>query len=163
MIRNERQYKITKGQIKKFKSALEEFEKQKPKAHPMLVKAQKDAMSSELAVLEGQVKDYEKLRSGNYKVLKDSSFDDLPLELIRARIALGYTQKQLAQLVGLKEQQIQRYEETEYTSASFSRLREIINALGLDIKENILLPKAGSNHLKLGTNQERTPSTNAQV
>jgi DNA-binding XRE family transcriptional regulator len=139
MIRNERQYKITKTQIKKFKEALEKFEKQKSKAHPMLVKAQKDAMKSELAVLEGQVKDYEKLRSGKYKVLKDSSFDDLPIELIRARIALGYTQKQLGELVGLKEQQIQRYEETEYTSASFSRLREIINALGLDVKENILL------------------------
>jgi DNA-binding XRE family transcriptional regulator len=139
MIRNERQYKITKTQIKKFKEALEKFEKQKSKAHPMLVKAQKDAMKSELAVLEGQVKEYEKLRSGKYKVLKDSSFDDLPIELIRARIALGYTQKQLGELVGLKEQQIQRYEETEYTSASFSRLREIINALGLDVKENILL------------------------
>jgi DNA-binding XRE family transcriptional regulator len=144
MIRNERQYKITKAQIKKFKEALEKFEKQKSKAHPMLVKAQKDAMKSELAVLEGQVKDYEKLRSGKYKILKDSSFDDLPIELIRARIALGYTQKQLGELVGLKEQQIQRYEETEYTSASFSRLREIINALGLDVKENIFLSKAAS-------------------
>jgi DNA-binding XRE family transcriptional regulator len=144
MIRNERQYKITKAQIKKFKEALEKFEKQKSKAHPMLVRAQKDAMKSELAVLEGQVKDYEKLRSGRYKVLKDSSFDDLPIELIRARIALGYTQKQLGELVGLKEQQIQRYEETEYTSASFSRLREIINALGLDVKENIFLSKAAS-------------------
>jgi len=144
MIRNERQYKITKAQIKKFKEALEKFEKQKSKAHPMLVKAQKDAMKSELAVLEGQVKDYEKLRSGKYKVLKDSSFDDLPIELIRARIALGYTQKQLGELVGLKEQQIQRYEETEYTSASFSRLKEIINALGLDVKENIFLSKAAS-------------------
>ena len=144
MIRNERQYKITKAQIKKFKEALEKFEKQKSKAHPMLVKAQKDAMKSELAVLEGQVKEYEKLRSGKYKVLKDSSFDDLPIELIRARIALGYTQKQLGELVGLKEQQIQRYEETEYTSASFSRLREIINALGLDVKENIFLSKSAS-------------------
>ena len=144
MIRNERQYKITKTQIKKFKEALEKFEKQKSKAHPMLVKAQKDAMKSELSVLESQVKDYEKLRSGKYRVLKDSSFDDLPIELIRARIALGYTQKQLGELVGLKEQQIQRYEETEYTSASFSRLREIINALGLDVKENIFLSKAAS-------------------
>ena len=144
MIRNERQYKITKAQIKKFKEALDKFEKQNSKAHPLLVKAQKDAMESELSILEGQVKDYEKLRSGKYKVLKGSSFDDLPIELIRARIALGYTQKQLGELVGLKEQQIQRYEETEYTSASFSRLKEIINALGLDVKENIFLSKAAS-------------------
>jgi len=141
MIRNERQYRITKGQIRKFREAIAKFEKQNPKSHPMLVRAQKDAMKSELNVLEGQVKDYEKLRSGKYKVLKDSSFDDLPIELIRARIALGYTQKQLAELVGLKEQQIQRYEETEYSSASYSRLREIIHALGLEVKEDIFLPK----------------------
>ena len=132
---------MTKAQIKKFKEALEKFEKQKSKAHPMLVKAQKDAMKSELSVLEGQVKDFEKLRSGKYKVLKDSSFDDLPIELIRARIALGYTQKKLAERVGLKEQQIQRYEETDYSAASFSRLKEIIDALGLDVKEKIILSK----------------------
>ena len=141
MIRNERQYKITKSQIKKFKEALKEFNKQKSEAHPMLVKAQKDAMKSELSVLESQVKDYEKLSSGNYRVLKDSSFDDLPVELIRARIALGYTQKKLAERVGLKEQQIQRYEETDYSAASFSRLKEIIDALGLDVKEKIILSK----------------------
>ena len=141
MIRNERQYIITKAQVKKFKKALDEFNKQKSSAHPMLVKAQKDAIKSELAVLENQVKEYEKLRSGKYKVLKGSSFYDLPIELIRARIALGLTQKQLAERVGLKEQQIQRYEETDYAAASFSRLTEIIKALGLDIEEKIFLPK----------------------
>ena len=67
--------------------------------------------------------------------------DDLPVGLIRARIALRLTQKQLAERVGLKEQQIQRYEETDYVSASFSRLQEIIKALGLDIEEKIFLPK----------------------
>ncbi len=141
MIRNERQYIITKAQIKKFRKALGEFNKQKSSVHQMLVKAQKEAMESELAVLENQVKEYEKLRSGKYKVLKGSSIDDLPVEIIRARIALGLTQKQLAERVGLKEQQIQRYEENDYASASFSRLKEIIEALGLDIEEKIFLPK----------------------
>lgn len=141
MIRNGRQYIITKAQIKKFRKTLGEFNKQKSSVHPVLVKAQKDAMESELAVLENQVKEYENLRSGKYKVLKGSSFYDLPIELIRARIALGLTQKQLAERVGLKEQQIQRYEETDYASASFSRLTQIIKALGLDIEEKIFLPK----------------------
>jgi ribosome-binding protein aMBF1 (putative translation factor) len=141
MIRNERQYIITKAQIKKFKKALDDFDKQKSSAHPMLVKAQKDAMKSQLADLEDQAKEYEKLRAGKYRVLKGSSIAELPIALIRARIALGLTQKQLAERVGLKEQQIQRYEETDYASASFSRLQEIIEALGLDIEEKIFLPK----------------------
>jgi DNA-binding XRE family transcriptional regulator len=141
MIRNERQYIITKAQIKKFKKALDEFDKQKSSTHPMLVKAQKESMQSQLEELEDQEKEYEKLRAGKYKVLKGSSIDDLPIGLIRARIALGLTQKQLAERVGLKEQQIQRYEENDYASASFSRLKEIIKALGLDIEEKIFLPK----------------------
>jgi len=141
MIRNERQYIITKAQIKKFKKALDEFDKQKSRVHPMLVKAQKDAMKSQLAELEDQVKEYEKLRAGKYKVLKGSSIAELPVVLIRARIALGLTQKQLAERVGLKEQQIQRYEETDYAAASFSRLQEVIEALGLDIEEKIFLPQ----------------------
>jgi ribosome-binding protein aMBF1 (putative translation factor) len=107
----------------------------------MLVKAQKDAMVSQLAELEDQAKEYEKLRAGKYKVFKGLSIADLPVGLIRARIALGLTQKQLAERVGLKEQQIQRYEETDYASASFSRLQEIIEALGIDIEEKIFLPK----------------------
>ena len=32
-------------------------------------------------------------------------------------------------------------EENDYASASFSRLKEIIKALGLDIEEKIFLPK----------------------
>ena len=140
MIRNERQYIITKAQIKKFKKALDDFDKQKSSSHPVLVKAQKDAMKSQLAELEGQAKEYEKLRAGKYKVLKVSSITELPVGLIRARIALGLTQKQLAERIGLKEQQIQRYEETDYYSASFSRLQEVVKALGVDVEEKIFLP-----------------------
>ena len=141
MIRNERQYIITKSQVKKFKKALDDFIKQGSNTHPMLIKAQKEALESQLSELKDQVKEYEKLRSGKYKVFKESSFKHLPIELIRARIALGLTQKQLAEQIGLKEQQIQRYEETGYASASFSRLQEIIAALGLEVKEKIHLPK----------------------
>lgn len=143
MIKNERQYIITKGQIRKFKTALEQFDNEKTDTDPMLIKAQKEAMESQLAELEDQVKEYEQLRTGNYQMLETPSLQKLPLELIRARIAMGMTQKQLAERLGLKEQQIQRYEETEYASASFSRLMEIIKALELEVREEIFLPDRG--------------------
>jgi len=66
---------------------------------------------------------------------------DLPLELIRARIALGLTQRDLAKRVGLKEQQIQRYENNGYASASYVRLMEIVSALRLNIRKEISLPR----------------------
>ena len=43
---------------------------------------------------------------------------------------MGLSQKELADRIGLKEQQIQRYEATEYASASLTRIQEIIGALG---------------------------------
>lgn len=56
---------------------------------------------------------------------------DLPKTLIRARIASGITQEGLAHRLGVKTQQIQRYEATEYESASFARIRKVVQALGL--------------------------------
>jgi hypothetical protein len=37
----------------------------------------------------------------------------------------------LAERLGLKEQQIQRYEATNYASASLSRVQQVARALGL--------------------------------
>jgi len=42
-------------------------------------------------------------------VLELESLAELPEALIRARIAVGLTQKGLAGRLGLKEQQVQRY------------------------------------------------------
>jgi ribosome-binding protein aMBF1 (putative translation factor) len=139
MIKNERQYLITKAQAKKFKEAIETFDNKTTNTHPLLAKAELEALESQLADLKWQLDEYEKLRSGKLKRLKTSSFQNLPIELIRARIARGLTQKDLAMKLGVKEQQIQRYEETDYASASLSRLNEVIKALDIEVKEEITL------------------------
>jgi DNA-binding XRE family transcriptional regulator len=104
-----------------------------------LVKAQREALQSQLSELKWQLDEYDKLRSGKLKSLKKSSFQNLPIELIRVRIARGLTQKDLAMKLGVKEQQIQRYEETDYASASLSRLNEVIKALDIEVMEEITL------------------------
>ena len=139
MIKNERQYLITKTQAKKFKEAIEAFANKTTDTQPLLAKAQREALESQLAELKWQLDEYDKLRSGKLKRLKKSSFQDLPFELIRVRIARGLTQKDLALKLGVKEQQIQRYEETDYASASLSRVNEVIKALDIEIKEEITL------------------------
>lgn len=62
------------------------------------------------------------------------SFDELPQALIKARIALRLSQKDPADRLGIKEQQIQRYESTDYQSASMSRLHDIVQALGVSVR-----------------------------
>lgn len=49
----------------------------------------------------------------------------------------GLSQKELAERLGLKEQQVQKYEATEYTSASMARVRDVIQALGVTVTEEV--------------------------
>jgi len=135
MIKNERQYAITKSQAEKFARALERLTSQPEKTrkvHPLLPKAEADAIRSQLADLRAELEEYQALRSGRGDFPEITSVSELPLALIQARIAAGLSQKELAQKLGLKEQQIQRYEATDYASASLSRLREISHAVGLE-------------------------------
>lgn len=136
MIKNDRQYRITKAQAAKLEQALSREIKRgdSAKVHPLLRKAQSDALSSQLADLRSELKQYEALRSGKRTKLNVTSLDELPQALIQARVASGLSQKELAQRLGLKEQQIQRYEATDYASASLSRVCEVARSLGLKVK-----------------------------
>lgn len=62
-------------------------------------------------------------------MLELNSLEALPRALIKARIAAKLSQKDLAERLGLKEQQIQRYEATEYNSANLARVIEVSLAL----------------------------------
>ena len=138
MITNERQYRITSAQLEKFRKAMDDFDTKaviKQTKSKVLAKAELDALRSEYENLSMQLHEYETLKSGTVEILKASNLEELPSILIRARIAKGLSQRQLADTIGLKEQQIQRYEAEEYASANLRRLADIANALGLNISE----------------------------
>lgn len=141
MIKNERQYRITKFQANKFREAIRVFNSNNSSnIHPTLRKAQEEALKSQLEELDYQLNEYEALRDGNYKILEILSFDELPRAIIKARIASGLSQKELAKKLGLKEQQLQRYEATEFASANLERVKEIVKAVGLKMRDEIFLP-----------------------
>ncbi|NMC46566.1 MAG: helix-turn-helix domain-containing protein [Chloroflexi bacterium] len=138
MITNERQYRITKSQAEKLKRKLLEFDitsKAKELDSRILATAEFEAIKSEISELTNQLLEYERLKSGIESRFEAKSLSELPNILICARIAQNLTQKQLAELVGLKEQQIQRYEADQYVSANLKRLLEIADALKISIKE----------------------------
>jgi transcriptional regulator with XRE-family HTH domain/Zn-dependent peptidase ImmA (M78 family) len=143
MISNERQYRITKAEAERFRQALAVMDAQqgvRDDIHPRLVQAERDALQSQLDDLLGEMAEYEALRAGGVSIITVESFDQLAEGLIKARIASRLSQKALAERLGLKEQQIQRYEAERYASASFQRLQEIAAAIGVTIREEILLP-----------------------
>ena len=134
MIKNERQYRITKNQVDRFSRTLDHLRRQPTEAkdvHPLIAKAQEDALQSQLGDLEEQLQEYEALKAGHFDLGTLNAVAELPTVLIKARIAQGLRQKDLAERLGLKEQQIQRYEATDYATASLTRIKEVANALSV--------------------------------
>ena len=65
------------------------------------------------------------------------SLSELPGVLIRARIAMGLSQTDLARRLNMKPQQVQRYEATNYMSASLARLIEVADTLEIKISSHL--------------------------
>ena len=142
MITNERQYRISRAWAEKFANGVASVEETGTDLDPAMRQLYRDAYESQAEELRAQLTDYEALRDGQVRVLQLDSLSALPDALIRARIAARLTQRELAARLGLKEQQVQRYEATRYSGVSLERLQAVLDALGIRIREEIHLPAA---------------------
>jgi HTH-type transcriptional regulator/antitoxin HigA len=104
---------------------------------PEVVDGFRKAVKAEKQELESLVAAYESAKAGNVDNLKRRAGNDPGRTLIVARIARGLTQKELARKLGLKEQQIQRYEADRYGSISLTNFRRIARFLGVDWEMNL--------------------------
>jgi DNA-binding XRE family transcriptional regulator len=122
MVTNERQYRITKSEARKFEQAIEAARGHEPNpdVDPLIHQAMIEA-----------------LKAGKVKSGKARSLRELPIVLIEGRIAAGLTQREFAKRLGVPEQQIQRYEATLYAGVSLERLQEVADTLGLEIEERV--------------------------
>lgn len=144
MIKNERQYRIAAAEAGRFEKALLARDREPPNGsdiHPRMWAAEAEAIAAQLSDLRAELAAYEALRSGAQKVFTISDIGQLPQALVEARIASGLTQKELAARLGLPEQAIQRYEATDYAGASIERLREIADAIPLELTAVMSLPR----------------------
>lgn len=107
----------------------------------VVVWAKYSALQSQAENLRNQIMEYEKLRSGAVRILEGQGLQQLSAILVQARIAKGFSQKDLADLLGVREQQIQRYEAENYASASLRRIIQVADALGLKMSEVASLMK----------------------
>ena len=137
MITNEKQYRSTRTVADRMKASLAAFEKDaSPEVDSRLKQAQRSALESQIEELEDDLRLYDELKSGAVNTFEAEGLHDLPDILVKARIARGMSQLDLADFVGIKEQQIQRYEAERYRSASLERLTEIATALNIQIHES---------------------------
>lgn len=146
MITNERQYRITKGWLERFTQAQAGVAAQSDTLHPRATQALHDQYASQIEELSAEIAEYEQLRRGEITVLELTSLKELPDALIRARTAARLSQQDLATRLGLKKQQVQRYEATRYAGVSLDRIQDVADALGLSIREQVWFPISPDGH-----------------
>lgn len=128
MIHSDKQYNVSVDQLSKLKDALSAAIGQDTRddwAHELEI----DALKSQIAELEADIAYYQALKSGEITVAKSHSLESLPATLVQARIAHGMSQSDLADALGLRLQQVQRFEASEYMGASLGRLIQVANIL----------------------------------
>ena len=92
MIKNERQYKFTKTQVERFERTLAELRSRCPEEtdlHPLVAKAQEDAVSGQLVDMKEELQIYESMKAGAFSLEQLEVVSELSNMLIGARIAQG--------------------------------------------------------------------------
>jgi HTH-type transcriptional regulator/antitoxin HigA len=97
----------------------------------------REAAQSQLNDLVAEVAGYERLREGQLTAITAESIVELAPALIKARIMRNWTPKELADKLAVAEQQVQRYEATQYRGVSVERLQAGADALKLRVREVI--------------------------
>ena len=138
MIQNERQYKITQTKLRNLSIDLATLDTSDSDLHPRQILARKNSLDILIEELQQEIADYERLKSGQITKFPIDSLQDLPRVAIEARIATGMTQKELAEKIGVQEQQIQRYEANNYRAVGFERLQEVMSALNVTISKAVM-------------------------
>jgi HTH-type transcriptional regulator/antitoxin HigA len=136
VITNEVQYRATKAHLRQFEEAADNLEaKTGSGEQSKLAQVEFDAVRAQADDLRNEVSEYEQLRSGRVSTFEASSLAELATLLVKARIARGWTQRRLADALGIAEQQVQRYESTDFRSASLARICDVAAALDIEISE----------------------------
>jgi len=102
--------------------------------------ARQQALRAELERLQADLAAYEKLRGNQSEAEADAGLDvdDLGLLLIIGRIARRLSQRELAERLEMKEQQVQRYEHERYAGISLARYQRTLEVLGIELQPRLL-------------------------
>ena len=143
MIYSDKQYRISRNVLDDLISALAVTETQ-ASGEEWIKDMEVEGLKSQIAEIEADVSHYQQLKTGNICHMQSFSLSALPTMLIEARIATGMSQSDLARVLGIKPQQVQRYEATNYMSASLARLVDVAEILNINIS-SMYFSETGNN------------------
>ena len=131
MIRNENEYREAVRRLDEEKAR---FDQHQDRLMSMglsadEVKTALDPMRSFHEQLKEEVESYERLKRGEMAELMN--LHGLGLTLVGLRIALGLSQRELAERLGIHESQVSRDERNEYHGITVERAARVLDALGV--------------------------------
>ena len=138
MILSDKQMHVSRTALAKLEAALDTLRSQSDSPE-WVRQIEINALESQIEDIRADMTRYENLRAGHVEFPESCSLEELPTRLIEIRIASHLTQTELAGKLGLKPQQIQRYEASCYSGASLARLTDVANALLSDKKMPVKL------------------------
>jgi transcriptional regulator with XRE-family HTH domain len=130
MIRNEIERRGSEEELSHLRSALEEAATGVQDEVSWSVES---GLRMQITDIEEQIAEYDHLRDGRISTLGGDSLDDLGEMMIKARIARGWSQADLARALDMEPQQVQRYERNDWQKISLWRLQEVAEVLGLRV------------------------------
>jgi HTH-type transcriptional regulator/antitoxin HipB len=140
MIKNNKQASIAKETLKELEHNLSEFKLKEAEMSHAEFELGNNSFQELIRDLKNEIGEYEALVQGNFHCFQPKKLSDINKILISARIAKKMSQRELAGIIGIQEQQIQRYEATDYESATWTRIQEVALALNINFYfEKILL------------------------
>jgi len=92
-----------------------------------------NSINSLIGQLEDEIKEYNELKKGNFVLPQNITFIELLKNITKVRISKGLSQQDLANLLGMSKQQINRYEEYDWQNVSVSNINQILTALDLNV------------------------------
>ncbi|MEG4342360.1 DNA-binding protein [Microcoleus sp. A003_D6] len=139
MIKDELQYEVSKEWVEKFNKTVAAMERDEEAKRKDFLKwdAGRGAIQCHLDQLHEEIAEYERLincdKSEPIEIVVEN-LNKLPDALIKARIAAKMSEKELAEMLEIDEQQIKEHEAKNYRYASFIELLDISFALGVEFK-----------------------------
>lgn len=134
MIKNEKQYNISKKLVKELNNEIENINNNDTDKHPLRNQVLTTSLEIARNDIEKEILDYENFKKNKKRTLKERLIAELPSILTEYKIITGLTQKEFAQQLGVKEQQLQRYEATNFKSVTFKTLLRFFEIIGLEIR-----------------------------
>ncbi len=140
MIRNENEYQEAVRRLREERERLAEHAERLAESGLVEDEVSRalDPLRSFHEQLAEEVESYERLKRGEMDELRN--LHGLGTTLVGLRIALGLTQRQLAERLGVHESQVSRDERNEYHAVTVERASRILDALGVELRSVFEVP-----------------------